>query len=60
MRKSRAASSSDDSTGCSRIRLSSASVSSVAATVTSVFTAARAANGPAPRRRSNPAPAPYV
>ena len=36
------------------------SISRMAGTVTSVFTAARAANGPAARRRSNPAPAPYV
>ena len=48
------------STGVSRMRSSSASVSRTAGTVTSVFTAARAVNGPAPRRMSNPAPAPYV
>ena len=48
------------STGASRIRSSSASVSRTAGTVTSVLTAARALNGPAPRRMSNPAPAPYV
>ena len=35
-------------------------MSSSAGTVTSVFTAARAANGPRPRRMSKPAPAPYV
>ena len=32
----------------------------MAGTVTSVLTAARAENGPAPRRMSKPAPAPYV
>ena len=60
MRKSRAATSSDCSTRVSRIRSSSASMSTMAGTVTSVLTAARDANGPAPRRMSNPAPAPYV
>jgi len=37
-----------------------ASATSSDARVTSVFTAARAEKGPAPRRMSNPAPAPYV
>ena len=48
----------DASTVVSRIRSSSASVSMTAGTVTSVLTAARALNGPAPRRMSNPALAP--
>ena len=58
MRKSRAAASSASLTFVSRIRVSSASVSRIAGTVTSVLTAARAANGPAPRRISKPALAP--
>ena len=58
IRKSRAAVSSASVTGSSRIRSSSVRNSAIAGTVTSVFTAARAVNGPRPRRRSKPALAP--
>ena len=59
-RKSRADRSSASVTSSSRMRASSLSVSVIAGIVTSVLTAARAANGPDPRRRSKPAPAQYV